>query len=494
LSTVAIRARALLIELKARRRYVRTREGSERYGLPIGSPIVARERPSVGRARGVRAVPNKPREMNVDLSPAVGLERDTPEYDRNGLAWREPTQYEEDRGIIQAADREGGGRLYVWEDRSDPYGSRYRGGKGYGATIFDKDGKRLAWRRDFASVAEARKWVLSEQRKLNEENKEKEARKPRRIERNYQNFADLHAGVYGRDWSWGDEDQQLIDDAFDNDNPEAQARALRRLAVMESQNLEISVVHEAGGPRIDIEAHEDVNAVVRAHVDHYPGIQAYFPVFRMADHGNSYAFNQRSLAGDLFTTGPRIGSDGVERYWNHSEIGLSTSMFAEGFDRELAESRTYRDSDGHFTIDFRREALNSELEAHRLHRMYMLTHEVGHSVMHMAGDIYPTANGSNEQHGAEFRSELVEVLKKYGVVAEDRIGANLLRYSQAELTWNKDIIAEHHSKYAATNIDEMGAEAWAAYWHSDSPTEMQVEIAQLMEQYMVKFLEREYQE
>ena len=493
--------------IEAKVRHVRTPEGAEKYGLPIGSPIVARAKTLVAKR-----VSGKPIERSITLQDRRKATPKTASiYDKNGLQWLEPSDSQARQGVAAVAFREGGGRVTVWHD--DAYripGTPRKPDSKFNVTVADRDFNTLGRENGFSSIDAAKKAGIAMHLDLRE-------RAPKRVQREHENFFDNWEGVYGYDWTWGTEDEKLLADA-DSEDKAVSKRARRILAFEESEAIGITV-SGTEKTEIDVAAHEHINALARSYESMYPGFMNYNPNFFIDPSGRKTVngFNRPVTVvfpmWDSVTESkivPRSDQFGVQRDWDITEIGLGPHAFGEGFDEKSVEYNTKAATATKWqAINATEIADATGMEVWQVGMLRTLNHELGHTVARIGLGDLKSQQTNTQGYEREFMAGLHNILDYYGALTfpyrgddpdpSDEALARHMRVNTSQHTTGpsglkKDVIKAHISEYAASSIHELCAESWASYMMDEKPSQMSVEIAQQMEFYLYKFMASEFPE
>lgn len=594
-----IELKAQLLRIEEKVRHVRTQEGVRKYGLPIGSPIVARARTLSGKKVKAKKVAGKPTVYAETIAGRPGMWTKPNEF---GVQWRTDYQRGSQRGIyaiaVNGEDRitvekgyDGdyrvnmkpgdGARPYLsgalrtmaevreWVD--DQYrehglrsGSKKRTPKAPPASGTNTpDGKPVGrrtkmgiqWRNPVPFEADSKQVLvgnLEDGRKfqvqrteagdyivfvrskdgnfdgsktglpsLNEAKKwaeqylaDEKARTPVRKPRQHENFFDNWEGVYGYDWTWGTEDPQTLEDALSEDKAVSQ-RARRQLAYDESVELGITVSGN-GTTNIDVAAHEHINALMRAYEKMYPGFAAYVPNFYIDGDGASKTGSNGGLvnAYNMLTKAvlnlgyekpyvtPKTDHMGYERDWDYTEIGLGPHLFGQDFNENFIADMAIRNKQIKWSaVDIEQTAKTTGMEKWQVAMLRTLNHELGHTFARVGLGEMDSQTTSSRNNTQDFRVYLYWALVGKGAIAEipdEKYDPNdpdgsIARYMTVNTqSLNVPVITEHISQYGASNLHELMAESWASYMMDDNPSELAVEIAELMDMYFMKWMASEY--
>jgi hypothetical protein len=154
------------------------------------------------------------------------------------------------------------------------------------------------------------------------------------------------------------------------------------------------------------------------------------------------------------------------------------------------------------SINMKGLAEKNGLQAWEIGMLKTLNHELGHTIGRMGtGELgAPGMKYNRESYQFTFLGELEGVLRKYDVLKMhpsmdmwthvDTGGQQAASDSQkAAAILDQPKIKNLLSEYGTSSLHEMMAEAWASYMLDDHPTMFATEIATLMENNMVSYLD-----
>lgn len=481
------------LESKGIIRRVRTPEGAQRYGQPIGTiikpdldiPAMARapkgaKKVKVDRAgnRGLKQNMSTKRISSLDEIPMVAedVKDSTAQHEVGLFGAHTVTKRVGDNGVVTYGAYIG--RNFVANHIKYPH----------------EEGSDYSKR--------------EEERFLATLNKHRDRPAPQRKPREGSALWDYWEGTYG--WDWQNEGDDITEEDFDD--------PVKRMefAVQESKELGIEVTGYVAPNgeyvNFDIGVHEAINSNMRTYMEMYPGFNKLIPKIgleRMQSSG-TFAYNR---------TTP------IDERRAATMIMFNSSYFAEADDDAKLNRFAQLDANAGKTGEFFAENLEKMAEDQNMELwqaavLTTLNHEIGHTVGRMIfGEI-------NNDHSSlfgkwegidsvawreEYSANVTPILEKYGmVVREDALddadttdnwitsfgkprpdGFWSGRFPKHSLPpgFRKDLIAGHVSRYGSTNLHEIMAETWASYMMEEEPTEFVQELGEAMENMMMLWLE-----
>jgi hypothetical protein len=442
---IAVALSIPVIEAKARIRRVRTPEGARTYNQPIGSIIT----------------------------------RDLVTFDAK---------------LPTAQWKLSGDNRNLWRGESDD---------GWTATAyhtFGPDGKQ-AWRlrathanRNLSLSVSWHKDLFEAREhfdRLREENKPYEAR--RVIPESKKRFVDTkdeYWGVYGKDWSYGDEAEQALPEWEEDDRIVRQAWALK-----EVRDMGI----EWEGPELNPAFFEVANRVMQHHEAQYPGFSA--TVTKLGTTFNSphaFAHNQLEFGKEV--------TDADRGLWRRDVYAPKTTglmwnakMFAGRADgAEMRASLMATGQEGSGYKSHRTKMLREQFPDYddaQVGFIRTTVHELGHTVMRMIlGDLQSYQEGQDTENRDYYREmfwyHAAEVMQNHGAGDANEIYDAMVtnRGSDQAVTLDTGKMRDLLSAYGGTNLHEMAAEIWAEYQLDPEPRQFAAEMGSLMEKVLDEWL------
>ncbi|UVF61436.1 hypothetical protein SEA_DALANDE_22 [Gordonia phage DalanDe] len=259
--------------------------------------------------------------------------------------------------------------------------------------------------------------------------------------------------------------------------------------------------------KMNINAIETVNGIMRTHEDMYPGFGRIIDGFSISDPRKvrSIGWNGRN---QLYT-----GLGDRKREWNG--IGFNSKYFGnssaakknreEQIAQHAADTGNVDGNPVFFAVPpaVLMEAYGwDELKAFT---MMVATHEIGHTVGNILQD-HKTRNGENrndkDKVSTFHRKRMLEIFEDYGMLAKGKAESSE-DYEQeqwmdrggegfkASDPFDRKAIEEHLGTYASTNISEIMAETWAAYHLHPNPGDFAREMGELMEAALQDYIAEE---
>ena len=469
-------------------RRVRSAAGVARYGLPIGSVIVA------DRVDAARAPSKKRSSAYRHLSSTTPVASD----------FAKPTMTQKKRF------EEVLGKQRMEFLKADRVRAPIRMGNSEQVLLARKDGLWYAkWRLGnetayadtsfYAETADEALEVIAglsgryhDRRTKKSGDYDKDGRwRPNRSKRDVDALVAKWEGIRGVDWSYED------DDTSDDESA--------RLALVNKEANELGYKWDRGNSIYEQDhrdptalwAKEFINSLMRYHENEYPGFGSLHDSFL----SNGNAAGPFAVAWNGTVMGER----------QHTVIGLNPRYFGEDADggrlQGLFDSadRDKTDLPWH-AVDYRKLQKETGWDDEQTVTAAVVTHELGHTVGNIlqnrlwSNGVYHGSNveDPNATVGNVFREELYDLLFEYGVMKKD-VGTNYSlgnvylndrQFPDAEY-FDRQALMEQLSHYGSYNMAEMFAETWAAYQLDSDPTQFVMDLGALMEDALQMFLSEE---
>ena len=525
------RSRALGVELdleeKRGLRRVRTAEGVEKYGMPIGSIIGSAPRPPKGRGKGKSTKPKindmrggkrrisgkngkvkKPTASEIKsfekwVLDDLGVPKKNLDDFKNGV--------KDSRGVVDLYMPRAGATISIVDRPGETIGIiNIQTGSQDPQTVELSLGGRdrdLAWEVLAVALHRIEKRNNGEGDDYDEDGFWPANRSPRE----YDALPEYWGGVRGVDWSEEGDDTRPTDEAR------------RSLIEKEAADLGFKWDTTPGGAYRQYHANEDVglwaketaNAVMRSHEEQFPGFAKLHASIISGKHRRAIAWNGLGV-GD--------GND-VNGKWRRAQVtivGLNPDWFGEDYDNptnnmRVSRSRQASKRDGKLyrwhSIDYEDLSGTMGVDKYDAQLIGTLTHELGHTVGNiLQGNMVRDGDFANYVRGVDldndeatvstfFRGQLLDLLYEFGILKETVSAKELDTPLTFQSAANKDLmplgaidteaLAYHVSVYGSTNFAEMFAETWAAYQLDSNPTQFVRELGALMEDALNMYLDEE---
>ena len=522
----------LLLELETKRglRRVRTPEGVEKYGLPIGTIIGKTPRPKKAKKRKspkVDAMRGGSRRMTVGSAnfkkPTAkevaafkkwaskqAVTVDTPNsytVGKEAIAKVSDMKYGSGTTEVNFRNLKANVKLIDRPGETVAILDIYTGSRGASSQSITLYGKNFEEAWQAAGVQLHRIW-----NRANGEGDEYDAEgfwPANRSPRTYDALPEYWEGVRGVDWY------------DEGDNTSDSLKARKELVNKEAAELGYkwedlpsgsSYASYLSRKKIGVWAKETSNGVMRAHESQYPGFSKLIPRLVSGKYQKSIGWNGNGQGEGIRK------SDGLPWVSQMTVIGLNPDWFGEDYeDHELqfeSLARSAKREGGPLyrwhAVDYGALAEEMGVDKYEATLIAVLTHEIGHTVGNILQNrIYKDGKlgyatdweDDNATVGNFHREELLDLLFEFGILKDGPSAKELSNprvynssmqerdFSLAE--WSPEAVAYHVSAYGATNISELFAETWASYQLDSNPTQFVQELGALMDKALTMFLDEE---
>lgn len=469
---------ARVFETKARLRRVRTPEGAARFGQPIGSIIV------VDEVTARRVVHEAQAAANRTVNPKRKPKR-TPIDTGSGKTPLSKIHAGEFVGSMQPVREFGYSGDINTKGMYHPDYPDVAAHTLFGGTfVIRVNGEQTFQMNAGTSTTGELKKILLEA--IHYEHGPQNKKRREKVHKD--NFVNNNLGVYGRDWA-----EEGDEDAFEWYDQGLEERWGLAQQVAEELGVNISMTNGD----LHYDSLEFINAHAQTYESMYPGFskwaQRYYGVqpesyARMNAHAMAYVYP----AGKDGTWKENQFSE-LDTDYRGSAVALSPNYFGEdSWDRgkqNIYDTVKRCQTNGWFTK--RGASVMPHFTESEYGTAYVLNHETGHTVGFIASGTNQAA--TNDEYHTWFMENLTDIMHRYGVLApgyeNPSIATGYRGMFQLSHGVSQYALKQHVSQYGTTNLHEMLAECWAEYMMSDKPSAFSLDVAQLMEQGLMSFLE-----
>lgn len=434
-------------ETKARIRHVRTEEGARKYGQPIGSVITSDIVPHAA----------------LDFVPGK-VSRWVPSDGSNYELVDESKRFE---GAIVRMPNTRNWNLIARDTKTGRHINEKYTNFTLATRVFDR------WRDSILGPENTRRV------------------KPKSDKR----FVDQEKwGVYGRDWSFGDEPKRGFP-TWDEGDFEGR----KKLATYLTKRLGFEVdttspYADKGGLNIRPNYHEVMNEYLGHMVDQYPGFETLLTkIGSSSSMSNALAFNSVVLSENERGL-PDFSADRTTaiymnpHYFGSTPTKLVTSLKSAGQEGSRHWSTRYSDLEERYP-DYTSQQITSLVTS---------VHEVGHTVARVVAfdELRGTTTKNNlsederDYYKSLFWQKAAPVMANHGFGDEEDIYDAMLhpQSDKSSIVLNSAKMQTALSAYGATNLHEMLAEVWAEYELDSEPRSFAAEIGLAMQDTLEEWL------